>query len=253
MKQFLLYKFCLIILLSSSCNRKPNSEFTKGTWILKNVYHNYSSYVQIQDDSISIPNFHAIFTKISAPFELTSDSLNIANPCVKERHSYTIKNDTFFIDSMYIMYRPSKISAETYPISAEIDITLEEKNKKSISKKIGYDYHTIKIGRRLKNTEFFYPKYFSNKYALAINGNLCDSVKIKDWFKTIKGKAEEKINIVIYKDKSFSEVTYYYFLRKIDSISGNKAIFHEVYFNKNSEYFLGIKETSFPTLSSKLN
>lgn len=240
MKKISLNLTVFLFIFSISCNRKPSPEYLNGVWELRWVDHDNRNILLIENDSISIPNYYTIQTKLSVPFEITGDSLNIPNPCVKERYSYQLINDTFYVDSTYMIYKPKKITSELLFYNSPLDITLEDKKPSFRGEKINFEHYSILIGKEKDSTSF--PKIFPNNFCLIINGNFCDSSNFETWLNLSKEDSDEILNIVIYKDQKFNSDEYSKFLNTINTHFGKKAIAYEAFFDKNSKYYLGIKK-----------
>jgi hypothetical protein len=228
-------------MLSIGCNTIPSPEYLNGTWEIVSLRHDLRNVIQINDDSISIPNYFSIQTQLVVPLELTPDSLNIPNPCVKERYAYQLINDTFYIDSIYIMHRLKNITSKQLFYNTHLEITLEEDNTNFKNAAIKREQHSIYIGRQ-RNKKVTYPSYFSNDYCLVSDGIFYDSLKVEEWLNYLKTNSEEAFDIVFYKDKNCPPIDYKNFIYKIRTTLGKKGHLFESYFDDQAEYFLSIKE-----------
>lgn len=222
-------------LFSIQCSTNSNSEAMNGTWVLKGYERH--QLVEIKNDTITLLSCENN-SKLSTFFELTSDSLNIPNPCLKQREIYKLVGDTIFVGSSLLLFRTKTITSKI--ILSDNALIIDLGNYKPFQKggRLYPIRHNLYLGKSTKESKGKINEYFQNGFCLKIDHVICDTTDFKGWIHSFKSYNLENTFIALYKDKDFPSKDFDKFKKTLFSkLEPNTKVFR-AYFDKESNYYL---------------
>lgn len=235
--------YLLISVLCANCTSKNHPIDMNGTWVLKYRYHEIHQVVEIENDTISLVS-RENNSKLPALLEINSDSINIPNPCVKQREMYIYENDTFFIGNSIALFRPKEITSKMLLSDKYLNIDLGNFIPNPKGGRLNPITFSIYLGKATPHSKEISNDYFKNGFLLRINEIICDTLAFESWVEIVKEYPRETTFIAIYKDKDFPEKDFKNFKNDLFTILGKKAMIFYSYFDQNSKSYFSYRKMS---------